>query len=502
VDSTIVQTRNGKVEGIIENRLFVFKGVPFAAPPLGALRWAPPQPHANWEGVRPAKEFGKTSLQTPMQGTPPPGFGEPEEMDEDCLFLNIWTPGLDRKKRPVMVWIHGGAFVIGSGSQSSYRSGRISKNGDVVTVSINYRLGLLGFLNLEGATEGKIPSSGNEALLDQICALQWVKDNIEAFGGDPDNVTAFGESAGSMSIGCLLAMPAAQGLFHKAIMESGTGSMARPIGPSMAVAREFLKLAGWDGSNVEHLRTMPAEQLLKIQTELTLKSPGGLTPVTPVIDGKILPVPLEAIKAGAAPGVKTLTGTNLDEYRLFDMMAPNQGEMTDEILAKRLEGLVAPQSVAKLITTYRSALSRRMAQVKAADIMSAINTDMMFRMPSIRFLEARCQNKQEAYSYLFTWQSPAMSGAFGACHALEIGFVFGDPESDFCGSGPDVDKLTWEVQEAWTTFARIGNPTTSSLGSWPQYCEKRQTMILGKISHVEETPYDEERAIWDEIGGI
>jgi para-nitrobenzyl esterase len=227
-----------------------------------------------------------------------------------------------------------------------------------------------------------------------------------------------------------------------------------------------------------------------------------LTPVTPVIDEKTLPDPLEAIKAGAALGVKTLTGTNLDEFRLFEMMAPPQTEMTDELLTKRLEGVVAPQSVAKLIATYRSALSKRMTPVKPADIMSAINTDMMFRMPSIRFLEARCQNKQEAYSYLFTWQSPAMSGAFGACHALEIGFVFGDPESDFCGSGPDVDKLTWEVQEAWTTFARTGNPTTPALGPWPQYCEKRQTMILGKISHVEEAPNDEERAIWDEIGAI
>jgi len=502
LDNTVVQTKSGKIEGVIENKLYVFKGVPFAAPPTGDLRWAAPQDHAGWEGIRPAKEFGKTSLQSAMQGNPPPGFGSPEETDEDCLFLNIWTPGLDSKKRPVMVWIHGGAFVMGSGSQTTYRSGRLSKNGDLVTVSINYRLGLLGFLNLNEATEGKIPSSGNEALLDQICALHWVKDNIAAFGGDPDNVTVFGESAGSMSIGCLMAMSQAQGLFHKAIMESGTGSVARAMEPSVTVARQFLKLAGWDGSNIEQLRSLPAGQLLKIQTELTLKAPGGLTPVAPVIDGKTLPMPLEALKAGAAPGIKTLVGTNLDEFRLFEMMVPNRGELTEEMLAKRLERLIATQNIGKLISAYRGGLSKRGGPVKPADILSAINTDMMFRMPSVRFLEARCQNKQDSYAYLFTWQSPAMNGAFGACHALEIGFVFGDTESSFCGSGPDVDKLSDEIQGAWTAFARSGNPSTNSLGTWPQYCAKRQTMLLGKISHIEEDPYNEERAIWDEIGGI
>jgi para-nitrobenzyl esterase len=261
-------------------------------------------------------------------------------------------------------------------------------------------------------------------------------------------------------------------------------------------------MAGWNGSNIEQLRAMTADQLFKIQTELTLKVPGGITPVAPVIDGKILPMPLEAVKAGSAPGTKILIGTNLDEWKLFELMAPKQGELTDELLAKGLEQMIAPQKVAKLIAAYRSGLSKRGGTAKPADIMSAIRTDMMFRMPSVRFLEARCQNRQESYAYLFTWQSPAMNGAFGACHALEIGFVFCELDSSFSGSGPDADKLSYEIQEAWTTFARTGNPSTNSLGPWPQYCEKRSTMILGKISHLEEAPYDEERAIWDEIEGV
>ncbi len=422
-------------------------------------------------------------------------------MDEDCLFLNIWTPGLDDKKRPVMVWIHGGAFVLGSGSQTSYRGGKLSKSGDVVLVTINYRLGVLGFLNLDVATEGKIQASGNEGLLDQVAALQWVKDNIAAFGGDPNNVTIFGESAGGMSIGCLMVMPTAQGLFHKAILESGTGSAARASDSSIKVAQEFLRMTGWDGS-VEKLRSLPVASILKIQIELTLKTPGGLTPVTPVIDGKILPMPLEALKKGTAKGVKTLVGTNLDEWKLFELMRPDQADLSEAMLVKELENRVSPEKVAKLIAAYRGALTRRGGIVKPVDIISAIQTDMMFRMPSVRFLEARCQNNQEAYAYLFTWKSPAMNGALGACHALEIGFVFGEPEAGFCGSGPDADKLAYEIQEAWTTFARTGNPSTPSLGDWPQYCEKRQTMILCKISHIEESPYDEERAIWDEVGGV
>ncbi|HSW58786.1 MAG TPA: carboxylesterase/lipase family protein [Dehalococcoidales bacterium] len=497
--SPVAQTKSGKIEGLNENGLWVFKGVPFAAPPIGPLRWAPPQPHPGWEGIRSAKQFGRTSLQPTMQGNPPPGFGEPEEMDEDCLFLNIWTPGLDDKKRPVMVWIHGGAFVMGSGSQSSYRGGRLSKNCDVVLVSINYRLGLLGFLNLEIATDGKIPASGNEALLDQVAALKWVKENISAFGGDPGNVTVLGESAGAMSIGCLMAMPAAQGLFHKAILESGTGSYARPLEQMVAVARDFLKLAGWDGSNVDHLKRLTAADLLKIQTELTLRSPGGLTPVTPVIDGKILPAPLEALKSGASPGVKCIIGTNLDEWSLFEMMAPQGAELTDEGLAKNLTYMIPPQKVADLISAYRSGLSRRGGPVTPRIIMAAIRTDMMFRMPAVRLAEVCFKNKQDTYMYLFTWESPAMNGALGACHALEIGFVFGDPEPTFCGSGPDVDKLSDEIQRAWSAFARTGNPSIPQLGDWPQYSAKRETMILGKISHVEEAPYEEERAIWDKI---
>ena len=224
----IVNSKQGKLQGLKEDNLFVFKGIPFAAPPVGKFRWMPPQPVSLWTGVRPALEYGTIAPQKPMSG----GFmgqGKPEPQSEDCLYLNVYTPGIDNKRRPVMVWIHGGAFSVGSGSEKMFQSGKIAQRGDVVLVTINYRLGALGFLNLDKVTGGKIPSTGNEGLLDQVAALEWVRDNIAAFGGDPENVTIFGESAGGMSVASLMVLPAASGLFHKAIIESAVGAIARPL---------------------------------------------------------------------------------------------------------------------------------------------------------------------------------------------------------------------------------------------------------------------------------
>jgi len=194
----VVKTKAGRIEGSYEDGLCIFRGVPYAEPPLGDLRWMPPQPARPWDGVRPAKEFGPIAPQNLLVGGPIVHVEQPQ--DEDCLFLNIWTPGLDNARRPVMVWIHGGAFTLGSGSDAMYNNGLLSKRGNIVLVTINYRLGMLGFLRLKDVTGGKIPATGNEGLMDQVVALQWVRENIAAFGGDPANVTVFGESAGGMSI--------------------------------------------------------------------------------------------------------------------------------------------------------------------------------------------------------------------------------------------------------------------------------------------------------------
>ena len=220
--SAIVSTRYGRLEGEEQDGLFVFKGVPFAAAPDGVRRWLPPEQPPTWTGVRDARRFGAVAHQNPVTNQALAAMKIEQAHSEDCLNLNVWTPGLDGARRPVMVWIHGGGFTIGAGSQEIYNGSVLARRGDVVIVTINYRLGPLGFLRLNDVTNGRIPSSGNEGLLDQIAALQWVRDNIAEFGGDPDNVTIFGESAGGMSVGALLAMPSARGLFHKAIAQSGS----------------------------------------------------------------------------------------------------------------------------------------------------------------------------------------------------------------------------------------------------------------------------------------
>jgi para-nitrobenzyl esterase len=236
--SATVSIHHGKLEGDEQNGLFVFKGIPFAAPPVGARRWMPPEKPAAWTGVRDARRFGAVAHQNKLMLSALSAMVVDGEQSEDCLTLNVWTPALDGKRRPVMVWIHGGGFTIGSGSQPIYDGSALARRGDVVLVTVNYRLGPLGYLRLADVTGGKIAASGNEGMLDQVAALEWVRDNTDEFGGDPGNVTIFGESAGGMSVGTLLAMPAARGLFDKAIPQSGACHTGLPLRAQIARRRE------------------------------------------------------------------------------------------------------------------------------------------------------------------------------------------------------------------------------------------------------------------------
>jgi para-nitrobenzyl esterase len=502
-NEAIVNTKSGRLEGVYQDGLYVFKGIPYAAPPLGELRWQPPQPVKPWEGVRPAREFGPIGPQNEMAGGPAAGFGEPEPQDEDCLFLNIFTPGLDDTRRPVMFWIHGGAFTIGSGSSPMYDSGILAQRGDVVLVTINYRLGMLGFLRLKDITGGRIPATGNEGLMDQVAALKWVRDNIAAFGGDPDNITVFGESAGGMSIACLMIMPMAKGTFHKGILESGVGSTAVPLDEANFVAAKFLEEAGSDDEKA--LRDLAVPRLLEIEMKLRtdMAGPGEVSRVTvtaPVIDGEMIPgVPNEVARKGSAKDIPAICGTNLEEWKLFGMMQPGIGKIDMDEVIKRISMSVAVDQAQKLVDTYIKAREKRGDATGPADILSAANTDIMFRLPVLELVEAQRDNGQRAYNYLFTWKSPVMGGALGACHALEIGFVFGKYDDSFCGTGPDADKLSQCIQDAWIAFARTGDPSCESVGEWPVYGEKRMTMMLGKDCHVEEAPYEEERSAWDRV---
>src|SRR5438105_4576538 len=272
---TIVETTTGAVEGRLKDGIFDFRGIPYAAPPVGELRFRPPQPAEPWTGVRDATRFGPTAPQN--IGAMERMFGAPPQpMDEDCLTLNVWTPACDDGKRPVMVWIHGGAFLFGTGATPWY-DGRSFARDDVVLVTINYRLGAFGFLHVDG--------QGNNGILDQVSALEWVRDNIAAFGGDPGNVTAFGESAGAMSVGTLLGLPAAKGLFVKAIPESGAAHSAKPRDQAELVTGAFLAELGLEpGADVvERLQTVPAAKLLEAQATVVMRHFVGGLPLTPVV---------------------------------------------------------------------------------------------------------------------------------------------------------------------------------------------------------------------------
>jgi para-nitrobenzyl esterase len=467
----IVATKSGKLEGCTEGGQCVFKGIPYAAPPVGALRWHSPQPVVSWNGVRPAKEFGPIAPQNTMPGSEiMANLMATERRNENCLFLNIWTPGIDDARRPVMVWIHGGAFLIGSGSQDMFRGNTLVSNRNIVLVTINYRMGALGFMNLKEITGGKVPATGCEGLLDQIAALDWVHANIEAFGGDPDNITVFGESAGAMSIGDLMGMPAARGKFQKAIMESGGANTVSSLEGGVSAAAEFLNILGLRGQDTAELYSLTVEQIMNAQEKLGFimrERDNRITPFQPVVDGVVMPeIPIEAIRKGSASHVKTLAGTNLDEFKLFNVMNPGFRKINEAGMIAQLENMIPANHVSPMIAAYRDARRNRGENAEATDILTAVQSDLMFRIPVLQLVEAQCKSGQPAYNYLFNWKSPALRGRLGACHALEIGFVFGNYEKSFCGTGPDADALSRKIQDAWTTFAYTGDPSCKSLTTW------------------------------------
>jgi len=505
--AAIVNTRYGKLEGEEQGGLFLFQGIPFARPPVGALRWLAPQPPESWDGIRPARSFAPVAPQNSTSVDPDVDLvlNHPGPQDEDCLYLNIWSPGLDSSRRPVMVWIHGGGFERGSSSNPLYSGAPLARRGDVVVVTIAYRLGTLGFLRLIEATDGRIPATGNEALLDQIAALLWVRDNIEQFGGDPGNVTVFGESAGAMSIGTLMAMPAARGLFHKAILQSGACHTV--VGAPRAARVGQWLVAKLAAEGVRDLRQVPAAQLLRLTQGGLMAAPElGLSGsmFAPVVEGELVPrPPIESVFDGEAGKVATLVGTTLEEIKFF--VGRDQVHIADNAgLTARLSKAFPAPIARALVETYRAARAERGDSVESFELYSAIGTDRWFRLPAIRLAQAQSEQRGRAFTYLFTWKSIAAGGRFGACHTIEIPFVFGTvkaPGSErYLGTGAAVDKLAAQTQDAWLAFARRGDPSCELTGSWPAYdSTRRATMVMGAQTTLASAPMERERAAWDPV---
>jgi para-nitrobenzyl esterase len=489
----VVETRDGKVEGERGDDLFLFRGVPFARPPVGDLRFAPPRPPAPWAGALRATRFGAAAPQE--QSTV--GFGI-EETSEDCLTLNVWTPGLDDARRPVMVWIHGGAFVFGGASQPIYDGARLARRGDVVVVTVQYRLGALGFLYLRDILGGDFDCGANLGLLDQLLALTWVRDNIEAFGGDPANVTIFGESAGGMSVGSLLGMPAAHGLFHRAIAQSGSGRDVLSTDGATEIARTLLSHLGLDPGDARKLLEVPVDALLQAQQRcwIDVMRTRRQLPFRTVVDGEVFPAPpTENIASGLSADVPLLVGTTLDEWRFFGFMDPESHSLDEARVIARLDR-VTGGSGRPLFDVY----ARARPGASPSDVWFAIESDRIFRVPSVLLAETQSGHQAKTFSYLFTWPSPIEG--LGACHAIDIPFVFDSLDKPgmpaFAGDTPEARGLGAKVQDAWIAFARTRDPGHVGLPEWPAYgSERRATMLLGAVCRVEEDPLGAERRAWD-----
>lgn len=492
----VIKTQSGYIRGKTTNGIHVFKGVPFAAPPFASNHLRPPQPPRPWQGVREALAFGPKSPQPAY----PPGIAEAlAELvgsGEDCLTLNVWTPDLEAAGLPVMVWIPGGMFEFhATGGAAPYDGSRFARDG-VVCVTISYRVGVEGFLYLPG------DGVSNLGLLDQIAALDWVQKNIASFGGDPDKVTIFGQSAGGMSVATLLAVPRAKDLFLRAIIQSGNSPKVNSAATAERIGRRFAEIleieATW-----EAVAATPSDHILEAQTKLreelqSQPKPAfwgevalSYLPWAPVVDGDILPEhPLDAVTAGVAAGVDLMVGSNTDETRLFFVSDGSIDRVTEEVLPIMTGAYgVSPEG----LNTYRSWYPG----TSAGELFSAIQTDWYWRIPAIRFADAHLKaSRASTYMYEFAWPSPQMEGRLGAAHAVEIAFVF-----DTLGLGTEVllgpsppQALANEMHRAWVTFASTGDP------NWPKYdAPRRATMHFDAESRVIDDPLKRELDLWEGV---
>ena len=497
-----VETALGRLEGIQRHGHQAFLGIPFAKPPIGARRFCAPEPATPWAGARRADSFASSAI----QGTSPmPGTAASGPRSEDCLYLNVYTPAADNAKRPVFFWIHGGGFTLGSGSEALYDGKNLATRGDVVVVTIHYRLGALGYLYLGGHGGESWGASANCGQLDQIAALDWVRENIAAFGGDPSNVTIAGESAGSMACATLLAMPAARALFKRAILQSGAANRMGDVESGAKLAARVLEKLGIAEKQAERIRDVPADAIL--QAQLAVGAIGTGLSFAPIVDGKTVPVqPLAAVRHGAAKDVALVIGSNRDEAKLFNAVAPRE-PIDEGKLIERVARLLPKKTAARasdLVSAYRSSREARQLPATNLDLYDAIQGDEMFRIASIRLAEAQRAHQPRTFMYLFTYESPARRGSLGACHALELAFVFGTldaPTQDkFAGTGPVVEKLSENMMDAWLKFTQRGDPGHAGIGEWRAYDAKdRATMIFGRESGLALAPFEEERRAWEGV---
>lgn len=507
--TTTVRTTSGLVRGIEARGVHAFLGVPYAAPPVGRLRYTAPQRPAPWQGERDATRYGQVCIQQQMPGI----FGvigSPKNpAGDDCLNLNVWTPAPGASGLPVLVWIHGGAFYAGSGMDPAYDGSAFARDG-VVCVTINYRLGAQGFCHLADHF-AELGESGNAGLLDQVAALAWVQENIAAFGGDPARVTIAGESAGGMSIATLLATPRARGLFRRAIPQSGAGHNGLSARTASMIAGHLLEMLGVKRGDLGALLDVSPERVIEAQAKLgdeltTTRNPerfgeaaASAMLLQPTFGTDVLPKrPIDAITEGSAAGIDVMVGTTAEEALLF--IVDFKDMFNEPLVEATLDQVMRPagRSGRDVLALYRK--NRPGAQPH--ELAAAAETDRMFRIPAVRLADAQAAHHPSTWLYQFAWRSTAGAGDYGACHFLDVPFVFDQLDNDQARgiAGAPPQALADVVHATWVAFVTNGDPGHASLPAWPRWdTRRRATMRFDMPCAVVDDPAADERVLWDGI---
>ncbi|MGN6030360.1 MAG: carboxylesterase/lipase family protein [Thermomicrobiales bacterium] len=486
-----------------------WKGIPYAAPPIGDRRWRVPAPPDPWSEVRDCTAFGHAEPQPPMPLMP---LGDGITMDEDCLVLNVWADeaATAASPKPVMVWIHGGAYVYGSASQRLYDGARFADGGEVVLVSVNYRLGAFGFLELGSFATPECPFDGNLGLRDLLRALEWVRDNIAAFGGDPARVTVFGQSAGGGLVTTLMAVPAAAGLFHRAIAESSPASSVYAPALQTEIATRFLEVLGVSPGDAATMRAIPAGRLVDasktIFAEIPTSKPGVL-PFSPTVDGELVPLhPVDAFRQGRALPVPLLIGTNHDETKAFKRAKSPLVPISKSAIAEMMADMLAAQP--DLVLPDDAELATAYAGFRPTTFGIGISRDLAFRLPTLWVAEGQSADAP-TWLYRFDFATPMLELlGIGATHSTELPYVWNNPDANpkditfRLGGRKEGDDLARRMHRRWRSFATAGTPDGDPGDvHWPAFdTTDRATLRIDRQDHIVDDLDADLRATWgDEI---